>query len=331
MNRYDDRARLVFHFAREEGSKLGHAMIAPEHLLLGLMREGGTASKVLGEFGATLEDFRRQVENMVGRGEGLPRNEAASITPRTRRVMELAGSEARSLGSSVIATEHVLLGIIREGDGVAYRILQQLTRDPDTVRWRILSMSEHSREPEASDRTLRLGRIEDHFLRLEHNFLQLREELTLLRQLATTQGWANPARHPKPKTVYYGVKYFEDGLNNAATKRRLEGLEALGFTTRCALRDLEDWGTVTLEPAELMRLTFDLIDGSDLVLLDLTEKGVGLGIEAGYAHAQGKPVVTVAEQGADLSTTLQGISERTYLYSSEDDLAAFFSSLRNNP
>ncbi len=150
MNRYDDRARLVFHFAREEGSKLGHAMIGPEHLLLGLMREGGTASKVLGEFGATLDMFRRQVEEMVGRGDGLPRNETAAITPRARRVMELAGSEARSLGSNVIATEHILLGIIREGDGVAYRILQQLTRDVDTIRWRILAAA----DPKAQQETV---------------------------------------------------------------------------------------------------------------------------------------------------------------------------------
>ena len=148
MNRYDDRARLVFHFAREEGAKLGHAMIGPEHLLLGLMREAGTASKVLGEFGATLEGFRRQVEEMVGRGDGLPRNETAAITPRARRVMELAGSEARSLGSNVIATEHILLGIIREGDGVAYRILQQLTRDVDTVRWRILAAADPKNQTE---------------------------------------------------------------------------------------------------------------------------------------------------------------------------------------
>jgi ATP-dependent Clp protease ATP-binding subunit ClpC len=148
VNRYDDRARLVFHFAREEGSKLGHAMIGPEHLLLGLMREGGTASRVLSEFGATLELFRRQVEEMVGRGDGLPRNETAAITPRARRVMELAGSEARSLGSSVIATEHILLGIIREGDGVAYRILQQLTRDVDTVRWRILAAADPKAQAE---------------------------------------------------------------------------------------------------------------------------------------------------------------------------------------
>lgn len=149
MNRYDDRARLVFHFAREEGSKLGHAMIGPEHLLLGLMREGGTASRVLSEFGATLEGLRRQVEEMVGRGDGLPRNETAAITPRARRVMELAGSEARSLGSNVIATEHILLGIIREGDGVAYRILQQLTRDVDTVRWRILAAADPKGQSEA--------------------------------------------------------------------------------------------------------------------------------------------------------------------------------------
>jgi ATP-dependent Clp protease ATP-binding subunit ClpC len=149
LNRYDDRARLVFHFAREEGSKLGHAMIGPEHLLLGLMREGGTASRVLGEFGATLEAFRQQVEEMVGRGDGLPRNETAAITPRARRVMELAGSEARSLGSNVIATEHILLGIIREGDGVAYRILQQLTRDVDTVRWRILAAADPKSQPES--------------------------------------------------------------------------------------------------------------------------------------------------------------------------------------
>ncbi|MBW6454885.1 MAG: ATP-dependent Clp protease ATP-binding subunit [Trueperaceae bacterium] len=149
MNRYDDRARLVFHFAREEGSKLGHAMIGPEHLLLGLMREGGTASKVLSEFGATLDGIRTQVEEMVGRGDGLPRNETAAITPRARRVMELAGSEARSVGSNVIATEHILLGIIREGDGVAYRILQQLTRDVDTVRWRILAAADPKKAPDA--------------------------------------------------------------------------------------------------------------------------------------------------------------------------------------
>ncbi len=139
MNRYDDRARLVFHYAREEGNKLGHAMVGPEHLLLGLMREGGTAAQILQEFGATLEGLRHKVEEIIGRGEGSRLNDAPSITPRARRVMELASAEARSLGAQVTSTEHILLGIIREGDGVAYRILQDLTRDVDTIRWRILA------------------------------------------------------------------------------------------------------------------------------------------------------------------------------------------------
>ena len=139
MNRYDDRARLVFHYAREEGNKLGHAMVGPEHLLLGLMREAGTAAQILQEFGASLEGLRHKVEEIIGRGEGSRLNDAPSITPRARRVMELASAEARSLGAQVTSTEHILLGIIREGDGVAYRILQDLTRDVDTIRWRILA------------------------------------------------------------------------------------------------------------------------------------------------------------------------------------------------
>ena len=105
-NRYDDRARLVFHYAREEGNRLGHAMVGPEHLLLGLMREGGTAAGILAEFGASLDGLRRRVEEIIGRGEGSRLNDAPSITPRARRVMELASSEARSLGAQVTSPQN---------------------------------------------------------------------------------------------------------------------------------------------------------------------------------------------------------------------------------
>ncbi|WP_457636977.1 ATP-dependent Clp protease ATP-binding subunit [Oceanithermus sp.] len=142
MNRYDDRARLVFHYAREEGSRLGHSMIGPEHLLLGLMREGGTAARILAEYGANLEAMRRMVEELVGRGEGTRSGEPPAITPRARRVMELAGAEARNMSSPTIGTEHILLGIIREGDGVAYRILSHFAKDVDTIRWRIIAGGE---------------------------------------------------------------------------------------------------------------------------------------------------------------------------------------------
>ncbi|MGI8747288.1 MAG: Clp protease N-terminal domain-containing protein, partial [Deinococcus sp.] len=147
MNRYDDRARLVFHYAREEGNRLGHAMVGPEHLLLGLMREGGTAAGLLGEFGATLDGLRRRVEEIIGRGEGNRLNDAPSITPRARRVMELASHDARTLGAQVTSTEHILLGIIREGDGVAFRILQELTKDVDTIRWRVLAQADGQKAP----------------------------------------------------------------------------------------------------------------------------------------------------------------------------------------
>lgn len=141
MNRYDDRARLVFHYAREEGSRLGHTMIGPEHLLLGLMREGGTAAAILMEYGASLETMRRMVEELVGRGEGSRSGEPPAITPRARRVMELAGAEARNLSSPVIGTEHILLGIIREGDGIAYRVMSHFSKDVETIRWRVLSQT----------------------------------------------------------------------------------------------------------------------------------------------------------------------------------------------
>jgi ATP-dependent Clp protease ATP-binding subunit ClpC len=114
-------------------------MIGPEHLLLGLMREGGTAARILMEYGATLEAMRRMVEELVGRGEGNRSGEPPAITPRARRVMELASAEARNMNSQVIGTEHILLGIIREGDGIAYRIMAHYAKDVDTIRWRILS------------------------------------------------------------------------------------------------------------------------------------------------------------------------------------------------
>ncbi len=122
-------------------------MIGPEHLLLGLMREGGTAAKILAEYGASLEVMRRMVEELVGRGEGSRVGEPPAITPRARRVMELAAAEARNMGSSVIGTEHILLGIIREGDGIAYRILTHFAKDVDAIRWRILSNAEAAAEP----------------------------------------------------------------------------------------------------------------------------------------------------------------------------------------
>ncbi len=129
MNKYDARARLVFHFAREEGEKLGHTVIDPEHLLLGLLRVGGTASRVLGDVGVTLGEARR-LTGLVGQAKAEGER---AISLRTERVMKRAGLEADRLGSEHVRTEHILLAIVGEGGKTGSRILQNLA-EPDDVR-----------------------------------------------------------------------------------------------------------------------------------------------------------------------------------------------------
>ena len=92
----------------------------------------------------------------------------------------------------------------------------------------------------------------------------------------------------------------------------------------CITRDIENWGQVELSPAELMQRSFAAIESSHIIVVDLTEKGVGLGIEAGYAYAVKIPVVVIAQAGSDISTTLKGISQKLFLYKTFEDLVKFF-------
>lgn len=128
--------------------------------------------------------------------------------------------------------------------------------------------------------------------------------------------------------AYIAIKYHEDGRNRHTIQKISSAFEKTGFETVCIFRDIEEWGQVHLDPVELMKRTFECIDSSDIVVIDLTEKGVGLGIEAGYAFANKIPVITIAHDGADISTTLEGISQKIYIYTDLDDLTEFFSDLR---
>jgi dipeptidase E len=134
MNRLDARARLVFHYAREEADRLGHAVIESEHLLLGLLREGGTAAVVLNESGLTLEAARHRVVELIGRFERSRDAPPPAITALARRVMDLAGVEAANYQSSYINTGFVLLGMIHAGDGVAMGIINQTAGGTKAVR-----------------------------------------------------------------------------------------------------------------------------------------------------------------------------------------------------
>jgi nucleoside 2-deoxyribosyltransferase len=123
--------------------------------------------------------------------------------------------------------------------------------------------------------------------------------------------------------VYLAIKFHEDYRNRERIATLSSALARAGCETFCVVRDLERWGEVRFSPNVLMQKSFAAIDASDVLLVDLTEKGVGLGIEAGYAFARGIPVVTIAEAGADISETLRGISQATFSYTTHDELTKF--------
>ena len=123
FERFTDRARRVIVLAQEEARTLQHNYIGTEHLLLGLIREGeGVAAKALASKGVTLDDTRKQVEEMIGKGNASP-NGHIPFTPHARQVLELSLREALQLGHSYIGTEHILLGLIHEGEGVGTQVL----------------------------------------------------------------------------------------------------------------------------------------------------------------------------------------------------------------
>jgi ATP-dependent Clp protease ATP-binding subunit ClpC len=140
FERFTDRARRAVVLAQEEARMLNHDYIGTEHLLLGLMHEGqGVAAMALDELGISLQSVRETVEQMIGQG---PRAPAAHIpfTPRAKKVLELSLREAQQLGHHSIGTEHVLLGLVREGEGVAAQALIRLGADLNGVRQRVVQL-----------------------------------------------------------------------------------------------------------------------------------------------------------------------------------------------
>ncbi len=127
--------------------------------------------------------------------------------------------------------------------------------------------------------------------------------------------------------IYLGIKFYADLQNAPLVERVTKILETYGHDVYCVVRDLEQWGKVSFTAQELMTQSFGAIRESDLVLIELSKKGVGLGIEAGYAFAVGKPLVTIAQAGKDVSGTLRGISRAVFAYETDDDLKRVAASL----
>jgi len=139
FGRFTERAQRVLALAQDEAIRLGHSSIGTEHILLGLIREGeGIAARVLKNMGLSLEQIREEVEGLVGRGTERPTS--TTYTPRAKKVIELAFDEARKLGHTYVGTEHILLGLIREGEGVAARVLANLGVSLTKARQQVLQL-----------------------------------------------------------------------------------------------------------------------------------------------------------------------------------------------
>ncbi|NBI30318.1 ATP-dependent protease ATP-binding subunit ClpC [Chengkuizengella marina] len=152
FGRFTERAQKVLALAQEEAVRLGHNNIGTEHILLGLIREGeGIAAKAIVSLSLSLEKIQDEVESLIGRGKEQPSNIA--YTPRAKKVIELSMDEARKLGHTYVGTEHILLGLIREGEGVAARVLSNLGINLNKARQKVLQLLGSSESSSSSHNT----------------------------------------------------------------------------------------------------------------------------------------------------------------------------------
>src|SRR6476619_2229954 len=140
--RFTERARRVVFFAQEEAGRLGENYVSTEHLLLGLVREDDSvALRILDKMGIKVNSIRAEVERHVARGNGRL-GQDMQLTPRAKRVIDLAYDEARQLNNNYIGTEHLLLGLIREGEGLAGRVLAKLNVDLERTRREVMALQD---------------------------------------------------------------------------------------------------------------------------------------------------------------------------------------------
>ncbi len=217
FERFTDRARRVVALAQEEARMLNHNYIGTEHLLLGLIRESeGVAAKALESLGISLEAVRQQVKEIIGRGQQAPSGHIP-FTPRAKKVLELSLREADGLGHNYIGTEHLLLGLIREGSGVAAQVLVKLGADLNRARQQVVQLL-HGRAGEdliSEDSPLR----DDWLTRVD----------SLDRRLAAIERWV-------------GLRPDLDDLDQETARVRREkeaAIDRQDFDASVALRDQE--------------------------------------------------------------------------------------------
>ena len=225
FERFSDRARRVVVLAQEEARMLNHSYIGTEHILLGLIHEGeGVAAKALESLGISLDAVRQQVEMIIGQGQQAPSGHIP-FTPRAKKVLELAQREARALGHAYVGTEHILLGLIREGEGVAAQVLVRLGADLNRVRQQVIQLLNGYQGTEVIGAGSRRGKrararlLDDVLVRIDG----------LDRRLAAIEGWV-------------GLRPDADDLvqESAQVGREKEAaIDRQDFEAAAALRDKE--------------------------------------------------------------------------------------------
>jgi ATP-dependent Clp protease ATP-binding subunit ClpA len=225
FERFTDRARRVVVLAQEEARMLNHNYIGTEHLLLGLVHEGeGVAARALESLGISLQAVRLPVEEIIGQGQQAPAGHMP-LTPRAKKVIELAGREASDLGHNYIGTEHLLLGLIREGEGVAAQVLVKLGADFAGVREQVIQLLGGQAGRGALTERARRGKRARARL-IDDALAQIG---SLDRRLAAIERWA-------------GIRPDLDDLDEKIAQVRREkesAIDAQDFETAAGLRDKE--------------------------------------------------------------------------------------------
>ena len=217
FERFTERARRVVVLAQEEARMLNHNYIGTEHILLGLIREGsGVAAKALESLGVSLEAVRQQVNEIIGRGQQVPSGHIP-FTPRAKKVLELSLREADGLGHNYIGTEHILLGLIREGSGVAAQVLVKLGADLNRTRQQVVQLLRGSQGEDVTGEDSPLP--DDALTRVD----------SLDRRLAAIERWV-------------GLRPNLDDLDQEIARVRREkeaAIDGQDFELSAALRDKE--------------------------------------------------------------------------------------------
>jgi ATP-dependent Clp protease ATP-binding subunit ClpC len=225
FERFTDRARRVVVLAQEEARMLNHNYLGTEHLLLGLVHEGeGVAARALESLGISLQAVRQQVEEIIGQGQQAPAGHIP-FTPRAKKVTELAQREANDLGHNYVGTEHLLLGLVREGEGVAAQVLVNLGADFNRVRHQVIQLLDGHQGKEPAGYGRRRGKrararlMDDALARID----------ALDRRLAAIERW-----------VGMGPDLGDVDQEIAQVRREKEAaIDSQDFESAAALRDKE--------------------------------------------------------------------------------------------